>query len=477
MHYISPIRRDIPKALRTAFFLSAFFCVLFLWSKTSPAAEPEIGEPSSPPIPAPVLPPPLPADAPTSVPAQETPAEPTEPPAPPADAAASDVPPVKEALPAETRETPATPPPAAPPEAAADAEPDQDTLRAARDAVNACWKAGTSLYLHGLNLDRCGQNLEAPLTRWLEARPRLIAGKEQGARLLMRNSSQPPNFTRVPTPLYLLLENADVLPENLRKSLADARKVLTGTPLEGMADGPLLLRLHPQKSTTAPLLRWYLSEGAAAGHALILGSRQDMDTLTRRVASWHLMLWEREKDAPRAMLARPANPGFLKAVLPGLRGKAAALFAGPGDGLWFRYPTPRGDLWYDIKAERALPSLNLPEATLVLPHGQVQALSEAFNTDYELHTARELQRDAPKRRVSPEKTLEFVRRVTRHINALSDVPGSRDWDIAARRSVLELLWQAYGTPAENSVAHALLADDDTPLETRLDAARALLRKD
>ncbi len=352
---------------------------------------------------------------------------------------------------------------------------DQSTLHAARDAINACWKAGAGLYLYGQNFDRCGHALEAPLTAWLEARPRLTAGKSMpGARLLMRTSSRPPNFTRVPAPLYLLLENAEALPEVLRAPLNEARRVLADTPLEGMADGPLLLRLHPQKSTTGPLLRWYLSEGAAQGRSLILGSRQEVDALIRRVASWHLMLWERGEGAPAALLARPTNPGLLQALLPLLRGKAAALFAGPGDGLWFRTPTPRGAQWYDIRAERALPVLETPDATLTLPRDQVRSILTAFNADYELRTAEALRRATPDRRISPEKTLEFVRRATRHINALPDVPGALNWGQSARQAVLELLWQAYGTPRENAVAHALLTPDDTPLEARLEAARALL---
>lgn len=357
-----------------------------------------------------------------------------------------------------------------------EASDDQAALRAARDAVNACWKAGAGLYLYGLDFERCGQALEAPLTAWLEARPRLTAGRNMpGARLLMRTSSQPPNFTRVPAPLYLLLENAGALPETLRAPLSEARRVLADTPLEGMADGPLLLRLHPQKTTTGPLLRWYLTEGAAEGRTLILGSRQDADALLRRVASWHLMLWERRENTPSALLARPTNSGLLQALLPLLRGKAAALFAGPGDGLWFRCPTPRGAQWYDIRAERALPALDVPDATLSLPYDQVRSVLAAFDAGYELRTAEALRRAMPKRRISPEKTLEFVRRVTKHINALPDVPGSLNWGQSARQAVLELLWQAYGGPQENAVAHALLTPDDTPLEARLEAARALLR--
>lgn len=387
------------------------------------------------------------------------------------------------ALPTSAPTEPAAPKADAEP-AKTDAEPqkttensdDQATLRAARDAVNACWKAGAGLYLYGQNFDRCGRALEAPLTAWLEARPRLTAGKNMpGARLLMRTSSRPPNFTRVPAPLYLLLENAEALPEALRAPLGEARRVLADTPLEGMADGPLLLRLHPQKSTTGPLLRWYLSEGAAEGRSLILGSRQDADALVRRVASWHLMLWERGEGAPRALLARPTNPGLLQALLPLLRGTAAALFAGPGDGLWFRTPTPRGAQWYDIRAERALPALETPDATLTLPRDQVRNILSAFNADYELRTAEALRRATPNRRISQEKTLEFVRRATRHINALPDAPGALNWGQSARQAVLELLWQAYGGPQENAVAHALLTPDDTPLEARLEAARALLR--
>ena len=326
------------------------------------------------------------------------------------------------------------------------------SIAGARDEWEICW-GYTQTFSYGLDCGWRG-NAAAHLGRWIDRQTRIATngGSPENANgeaaLAVRELKEAPEFTSVDKGerFWLLLESGSVLPEAWKEKRNSALDVLRGTLPGGLIwSGPLLLELGPAADQDGAILRWYAEHGADTESCVLMRSSAKPEELRRRLAAWHLTLWEDSEKRSAFVLTRPYTGSFFLAMLPGMRGKAASLFLSSGEKLWFKNKELRGDIWYEAQALRSEPLPGGNKAIILeISQDQFRKNNERFNEDLLVRAALKATTEYPREGKSPEDALDFMRREGVNLNE-SGIQA--ELGIEGMMDALSLLWRLEGVEA------------------------------
>ena len=248
---------------------------------------------------------------------------------------------------------------------------------------------------------------------------------------------------------------------------------MTGTLLAGM-NGPRLIPVDPRTEQGALLLNWAVAVGGPQNKAVIIASDDEPLALAKRMAAWHLALWEKEKGKPAFVFNRACSGSFLRAFLPQMKNEAAALFMGREKALWFASPALGGVTWYKAAPEAGLAPLDgarLP-CTLELSHDILRKSDAVYAEDARFFAVNELANEHPK----PGKNAAFAERfLASAMTELAKNAATKGMDYDERKRAAMVLWLALETPKEKDVRTIMFAPGgDGSTSSRIYAAEKKL---
>lgn len=321
----------------------------------------------------------------------------------------------------------------------------------------SCWESMGRQFIYGLTPGGCEDNLLEVLQQKALSGHIIVSGEQRGAGIALEKlPSRPTNFTGQ-GPLYILAANRSSFPSYLRIAAGTDYNAMTGTLLAGM-NGPRLIPVDPRTDQGALLLNWAVTVGGPQNKAVIVASDDDPLALAKRMAAWHLALWEKEQGKPAFVFNRACSGSFLRAFLPQMKGEAAALFMGREKGIWFASPSLGGVTWYKAAPEAGLAPLDgarLP-STLELSHDILRKSDAAYAEDARFFAVNELANEHPK----PGKNAAFAERFFANtMMELAKNAVTKGMNYDERKRATMALWLALETPKEKDVRTIMFAPD------------------
>ena len=339
------------------------------------------------------------------------------------------------------------------------------------------WHTGTNTFAYGLHCSVEG-NGAALLHRWIgEQRKITVASPTtplpEGEKASIKRLAAAPDPTllsveRPEARFWLLFAKKQSIPKEARN-----RKlihVFANTPLS--AGGPLLLPLDMNKAEDRALANWHVEEGAKAEESLLLLSPLPEKQIVRRMRAWHIRLMQEEAQ-PHLTLNTLYTGSYWLAHLPFMHGEAASLCLEPGETLYVRHASVRGDAWLAITPGPDVKPFLQGEEGVVLefPADTQKILNSRFSQDFLDRMAREATLRWPRPGVTPEEALAFMHAGEKDLASLSD---AESWYQSTWKDHLLLLWRLEGSPVREE-GRRLLLDGDIDSHTRREKTQQLLR--
>lgn len=213
--------------------------------------------------------------------------------------------------------------------------------------VASCVGADPGAYFH--DIARCGK-LAAQTTKALKPLGVFALEGHAGPGVALTSTSALIPNQNFSENLYLLADMGRAMKDAPAYDLSRAYPIFEGTPYRRLKNQPLLLPLNLKNRDDKAVLDWHATEGWKKGRTLLFSATGSPADIARHWASIRLV-WLRgeNENAADSKLAylHPESGHFMQAVLPALKGKAAARFLGPVSALWFGVRTVDENGWQD----------------------------------------------------------------------------------------------------------------------------------
>lgn len=346
------------------------------------------------------------------------------------------------------------------------------------ETMNGSWVRCGAGACYGVSFGGCEGPVFDREQAELLAAPRIGVEGQSGPGLKILALQEPPDLSNQ-GPLYLLFENTSAAPDFFPLDNANSRPVLTRGAFYYLASGPRLCPLQISRTEHRKLLAWFWSEGAAGGQCALLASRQPVEDMLADLENWNLALWEEKQNDPRPALTLSYGGNFLSALLPRLKGRAAALLFGRVDALWSARVAREGDVLFEVRPEAALPnpsSESGPGKTrpvLVLGGEALSALRVAYAEEQLIRRVIAWQRRYPRSGFTRAQGAAFLEGLSAELRAAHPDLRIDDWKF---QRMQELLWRVHGTPLQNGLRALLLRKgNEAALDATLKEAEVLIR--